>query len=280
MLISEIKYYDAVQRLRYMDDVFMNECFDGNIPCVQFILRIILNDESLNITRVESQAFVKGWGRSVEFDVLCEDDKGRGFDIEVQRSDTGAELKRSRYYSSMMDYGSLNARNKFRQLRDNYVIFITEHDVLKGGLPLYTINRRIDENGQLAGDGSHIIYVNASHQDTDTPLGRLMHDFMEPDPKKMYYPILAETAGFYKSDGLEVKKMGGVIDELINEGRDELIRQGREEGREEGSAVTTENFAVRMLKAGKLAVEDIAEYSGLSVVRIKGIADSLGIACK
>ena len=132
MLISEIKYYDAVQRLRYMDDVFMNECFDGNIPCVQFILRIILNDESLKITRVESQAFVKGWGRSVEFDVLCEDDKGRGFDIEVQRSDSGAELQRSRYYSSMMDYGSLNARNKFRQLRDNYVIFITEHDVLKG----------------------------------------------------------------------------------------------------------------------------------------------------
>ena len=68
--------------------------------------------------------------------------------------------------------------------------------------------------------------------------------------------------------------MAGIIDELINEGRDELVRQGREEGLVEGSAITTENFAVKMLKAGKLAVEDIAEYSGLSVVRIKGIADS------
>ena len=259
-----------------MDDVFMSECFDGNIPCVQLILRIILNDESLNITRVESQAFVKGWGRSVELDVLCEDDRGRGFDVEAQRSDSGAILRRARYHSSMMDYGSLNARNKFRQLRDNYVIFITEHDVLKRGLPLYTINRRIDETGELAGDGSHILYVNASNQDPGTPLGRLMHDFMEPDPKKMYYPLLAETAAFYKSDGLEVKKMAGVIEEIVNRDRDELLRQGREEG----SAITTENFAINMLRAGKLALRDIAEYSGLSVVRLKGIADSLGIACK
>ena len=42
---------------------------------------------------------------------------------------------------------------------ETYVIFITEHDVLKGGLPLYHINRKIEENGMTFCDESHIIYV-------------------------------------------------------------------------------------------------------------------------
>lgn len=64
-------------------------------------------------------------------------------------------------------------------MKDNYVIFITEHDVLKGNLPLYTIDRFIKENGEAFNDGSHIIYVNASHRDASTALGRLMHDMFD-----------------------------------------------------------------------------------------------------
>ena len=40
---------------------------------------------------------------------------------------------------------------------ETYVIFITENDVLKGNLPLYHIERRIEELELAFGDESHII---------------------------------------------------------------------------------------------------------------------------
>ena len=39
------------------------------------------------------------------------------------------------------------------------VIFITEHDVLKMGQPLYKIERQIVGTDRMFGDGAYIIYV-------------------------------------------------------------------------------------------------------------------------
>ncbi|MBQ7733863.1 MAG: hypothetical protein IJT58_07585, partial [Synergistaceae bacterium] len=45
-----------------------------------------------------------------------------------------------------------------------------------GGLPIYTIDRVVNETGKKFGDASHIIYVNGEHRDSDIALGKLMHD--------------------------------------------------------------------------------------------------------
>ena len=39
---------------------------------------------------------------------------------------------------------------------ETYIIFITSNDVLKGGLPIYTIERTIQETGALFKDKAHI----------------------------------------------------------------------------------------------------------------------------
>ena len=39
------------------------------------------------------------------------------------------------------------------------MIFITENDVLKSGLPIYHIDRIVQETGEPFGDEAHIIYV-------------------------------------------------------------------------------------------------------------------------
>ena len=48
--------------------------------------------------------------------------------------------------------------------------------MLKGGRPIYRIERTVQETGESFGDGTHILYVNAQMKD-DTALGQLMHDF-------------------------------------------------------------------------------------------------------
>ena len=62
--------------------------------------------------------------------------KNRAYNVEVQRSDSGAVAKRARYNSSLLDANLTRKGDAYDALNETYVIFITENDVLRGGLIL------------------------------------------------------------------------------------------------------------------------------------------------
>ena len=74
-----------------------------------------------------------------------------------------------------MDANLLRKGEKFDELPETYVVFITEHDVIGKGRPLYHISRYIFDTNESFNDGSHILYVNGAYRD-ETPIGKLMHD--------------------------------------------------------------------------------------------------------
>ncbi len=150
---------------------------------------------------------------------------------EVQRKDDGAGIRRARFHLSIMDTNSLMPGQDFEELGDNYVIFITENDVLKKGLPLYTIDRSIRETGERIDDGSHILYVNGAVRDTKTPLGKLMHDFFCVDPDKMWYPVLAKRTRYFKEDERGINEMGSLYERLLSEGEARGLKMGEARGR-------------------------------------------------
>jgi len=47
----------------------------------------------------------------------------------------------------------------------SFVIFITENDVLKAGLPIYHVERTVQETGTVFNDQAHIVYVNSQIKD-------------------------------------------------------------------------------------------------------------------
>ena len=190
--MREAIYYDKIQRLRLFDDVFMSEAFK-DVACVELMLKVILGRDDVHVLSVKTQKILQGWGRTLRLDVWGIEERGQ-FNTEIQRTNDGADRKRARLHSSTLDYFSLEAGQKFRDLPDSYVIFITEHDFLKGNKPLYTIERCIMETGEKFNDGSHIVYVNASYQDLSTELGKLMHDFHCIKPEDMIFPEIAEKA--------------------------------------------------------------------------------------
>ena len=81
-------------------------------------------------------------------DILAVDHENRAYNVEVQRSDSGAVAKRARYNSSLLDANLTRKGDAYDALNETYVIFITENDVLRGGLPIYHINRIIEEMGK------------------------------------------------------------------------------------------------------------------------------------
>ena len=185
-------------------------------------------------------------------DINASDKIGNKYDIEIQRADKGATPKRARFHSSIMDTNSLNKGECFDDIKETYVIFITEHDVLGMNEPIYHIERIIKEGNVQFEDGTHIIYVNASKKTEDTPLGWLMNDFYCTDAKDMHYKELADRVRYYKETEEGVRKMCEIWDDVRNEALKEV--------------------AVELIKNGKLSLDDIAESTGLSIEMIRELA--------
>ena len=97
----------------------------------------------------------------------------------------------------MLDSRMLKENQKFKELKDSYVIFIYKHDKFRKGLPLYHIDRYVRETNELYDDGSHIIYVNGNYKGDDE-IGQLMKDFRQSNPEDMYYDTLAQGVKHFK----------------------------------------------------------------------------------
>lgn len=248
------EYLHRIQNLRLIDDNFMTKVFEDK-ECSEFLLQVILDRDDLTIREVHSQYGLNNiQGRSARLDILAVDEQNKAYNIEIQRNDRGAEVRRARYNSGLMDANITEPGDRYDQLYETYVIFITENDILKAGLPIYHIERTIQETGMPFGDGAHIIYVNSQIKD-DTKLGRLMHDFTCTNPDDMNYLVLAQRVRYFKEDTKGVATMCRAFEEV----------------REEGERRKAIEAAKRLLLGGKLSYEEIADAMGLSVEEVKAL---------
>ena len=250
------KHQEDLQRLRgfrLLDDDFLTKCFEGDTASIELVLQIVLEKPDLKVLDVRTQVFVENLlNRSVRLDILATDSTGAKLNVEVQRSDKGAGRKRARYNSSMMDANLLKKGEDFDKLPETWVIFITENDVMGKGLPLYPIERCFLGTGERFEDGSHILYVNGAYRG-DTPIGKLMHDFSCTDAADMYYGTLADRVKFFKESKEGIEIMCRAMEDM----RNQTLKEGMKE------------VALRMLAAGKYALEEIVNISGLSLEEVK-----------
>lgn len=167
-----------------------------------------------------------------------------------------------------MDTRLLRKKSGFDQLADSYVIFITENDVLKAGLPLYNIERRIVQTDKSFNDGSNIIYVNGSYKTTETPLGQLIHDFFCERSKDIFNDVLADRYKYLKETEEGESNMCQIIDELI----EERIKEVTAEAAEKKSRF---HSIKRMILKKNNSLEDIADIFNMPVEEIQNIADEV-----
>ena len=262
--IRQARYLENLKKFRLMDDDFIAVIFE-DISCTEFLLRIILSRDDLVVKTVRPQYEIKNLGgRSVRLDIFAEDQEGKAYNIEVQRKDSGAVQKRARYNSSLIDAHITDPGDDYNQLGEVYVIFITEHDVLKAGRPIYHIERTIEETGEKFNDGSHIIYVNSLIQD-ETELGKLMHDFFCTDPDDMNYKILSERVRYFKESERGVKTMCKIMEDFGND----RYNEGWAGGLADGEAKKAKETAYKLAGRGD-SPEEIADMVGYDIRIVEG----------
>lgn len=258
------KIRDTVLSMNLMSDVFFNAFMSNNNEGMQYILRIIMERNDLVVKKIETQQTIPAlFSRGVRFDVFATDSKGNEYDFEVQQESSGAIPERGRYNSSMMDYMKLNQGQGWKELPNAYVIFITATDVIGGKLPIYHIDRRINEmNYASYGDRSQIIYVNGAYilpeGQPETELVNLIHDFHCADATMMKSKILADRMKFLKGSEEEMNKMCKEVEKYANN-------------------IMTEAFdelAIKMLKADE-PIEKIMDYAHVTMDKIVALKATL-----
>ena len=233
-----------------------------------------MNKDDLIVKSAKVQQVMRSadTSRYVRLDVYAVDSENKHYDIEVQNDSLGASPQRARYNSAMIDANILKTGELYSLLkeRESIVIFITDNDVLGDDEPIYMIERVITKNGKKFNDGTHIVYVNSSKQDTSTALGKLMHDFKCAKADDMFYAVLSDKArtlkGSVKGDDKNMSLLGRMEEEA------EL--RGEVKGKAIGETKASENIAVNLIKAGKLALDEIANVCSLTLQRVQELAKS------
>lgn len=259
------KDLQRLQSLRPMDDEFMRCLFKDNLPLAQFVLRILIGKPDLVLTRCETQKDMKrlAGARSVCLDAYGTDEDGKKYDLEVQRSDKGAEPHRARYHSSVIDVENLDAGQPFHALPDSYIIFIMEKDIFGLGKAVYPIERMNLASGKLFEDGEHILYVNGQYRG-DSDIGRLMHDFCCTQADQMHFPLMAERTRYLKENPEGVSEVSKILEDM----REEALQIGIQKGRED----LRKSIVLHMLQAGNYPLEEISDISGLSLDEVKKLS--------
>ena len=254
------KYLERLKKFTLMDDDFMTRFFEDDIECIQFVIRTILGNKKITVVKEVTQKVIKSLkGRSVRLDVYAEDNKGKPYDIEIQRADKGAGAKRARYNSALIDAAATVPGEDTENLPETYVIFITENDIYKKGKPLYKIERYVDGETPF-NDEAHIIYVNGKYRGDD-PIGDLMHDFHCKKADDMKNKILADKTRYLKEDEKGVKHMCKIMEDFAKEERAERDLE----------------TAAKLIEQGKMTEEEVAEFYGFTKAQMKLVKEKIAV---
>jgi hypothetical protein len=243
---------EQIKEMRLLDDDFMTKCFEDDLICTEFVLRIVLDKSDLTVKEAKTQHGIKSLqGRSVRLDVRAVCSGGKIYNIELQRSDKGASPRRIRYNACLLDSNTIMPGDDIEQLPETYIIMITENDYWGMDEPIYPIKKYVGDSSITYDDGLHAIYVNGSYRDNPTeltPLGKLIHDFNCRDANDMYYPILANKVRYFKEDMKGVDKMCKRVEDIVKE---EIIEDRKE-------------IAKNFIKGGLVPLEEIAQNFGFT----------------
>ena len=291
---TQEEYLARIDKLRLIDDDFFSEALDGKLEAVEYILQTVLERNDIVVLETKAQVEYKSaTKRSIRLDIKAVDRNQEHFDVEIQRAEEGAGARRARFHGSMIDRDLLGKGKDFDELPESFVIFITENDKYARGVPVYHIERRIEEHDNaLFGDGLHILYVNGEYQDVGTPVGRLMHDFYCTKSEDMYSKVLADEVKYLKETEGGRGRMCRILEEMCEEVAEEVAKETakrveketaerveketaervEKETAERVAKETAKETARILLDLNKLSHEEISESTGIPIEVVEELA--------
>ena len=257
----------AFEELQLKDDFMFGIIMRNPKFCKPFLERIL----GIKISRIEypkSQDIIDlaADAKSVRLDIYVEDDDNSVYNIEMQTTENGNLPKRTRYYQGMIDLGILEKGENYKNLKRSFIIFVCTFDLFGKGRHIYTFeNCCIQDCAIRLGDDAVKIILNTKGIMNDiTPEMKRVLDFIDGKEASDDYTreLEKEMKSIRENEKWRLDYM------TLQMSYQEKFEQGVEQGIEQGASQEKKKSAIRMIEAGKLSLDEIAIYSGLSLEQV------------
>ena len=273
MTLKEEAVAAAHKKLCLADDAAMTVVLQNNPRLAKAILVPILGRSDFAVVKVQTQKHVEGFdGHSVRFDCLIRFQDGTLCDLEIQKSGGGMNAERVQTYQDALGSLALRKREDYTKRKRTVLVVINDGDLLEAGLPLYEIRPMVLQTGKPFHDKSVIYIANLRDKDPTTELGRLMADLECTEPDKMQIAPLREGLEMIQSEAGEEmmeREMENLYERIMAEGRrldfETGHKKGQKEGRLKGQKEGGSEMLIKLVRSGKITVEDAADELGISV---------------
>lgn len=186
-----------VRDFRPIDDAFFEVLADDAGFC-QEMLRILLDDDGMIVEDVIVQSSERNiYGRSVRLDALCTFENGKKCNVEVQRSDDDDHLRRVRFNASSIVVRDSQTGQKFREIEDIIVIYISKFDIFNANRVIYHVDSVVRETGCAIDDGLMRVFANAQIKD-GTIASEYLDCFLKKEVNNASFPELTKRMNYLK----------------------------------------------------------------------------------
>ena len=214
--------------------------------------------------------------KGIRLDVYAKHNN-QAFNLEMQAADTRELPERSRYYQGCIDVDCLQSGQKYKELKDSYVIFICISDLFQKGLPRYSFeNLCLEDNSIKLYDRAYKYFFIASN--CDKILNEKQKAFMElvfgRKPSDKFTERLAQLTEEAKHN-TEWKRQYMEWERQ----RTYDYENGKEAGISEGAQKKAEETATNML-IKHYPLDDIAEITGLSMEQVLELQKKVPVETK
>ena len=215
---------EQVKDFRPIDDTFF-EVLADDIGVCQEMLQIILGDEKLIVKDVIVQSSKRNlYGRSVRLDALCTLGNGKKTNIEVQRSDNDDHLKRVRFNASSITVRESQKGDKFKNIVDLIVVYISQFDIFHGNRVLYHVDNVVRETQERVDDGFERVFVNTAVKD-GTTISEYMSCFLQKEVNNAKFPKLTKRMNYLKHEEGGVDAVCEVMEKYSEKAAEEAAKK-------------------------------------------------------
>lgn len=159
-----------------------------NKAAYEYTLSIILDEPALLLEEVKVEQVVlnKSGKRAIRLDAWARDAQNRQINTEMQNDAKKDDLrKRSRFYQGLLDTPVLKAGKdtKYRYLPSTIIIFITQEDIFRQDLAMYTFTEQCEEIRGLHLEDGTKSFFKYDKQKGETGFGKPSAVYEKYDPE-------------------------------------------------------------------------------------------------
>ena len=230
--------HKSLEELTIRDNFMFVKVFSDEEIAKPF-LKALLKIDIERVTIVgEAQQLANPNKKYIRFDVLVRENGtdaaagklGRVFDLEMQMVDTGELPKRARYYQGICDIETLASSHRYKELKEQYVIFLCPEDIFGKERPIYEFeNREKNDPSLTLGDLTYKIFLNFSKYDavTDDSVRDYLKYFATDEATTAATLAIQDKVDFFHRDP-KTRSDYMTFEAMLEEERDEARKEERQ----------------------------------------------------